>query len=255
MQKAYLLSDEPSAGDIELQRLHCKCGNDLVEVARLTLGDKGKLVDLAREVESKCAALSDDQAHGWSLVLLGAVLHAAQQWQEALEHLNRARIMLKAAKNISYLAAAYQAIARVHYRERRLPEALDGIQEACKHISNPPLQAMIYMDSGVIHFSANRDTEAWNYTELALMNASHVGNRLYIARALESMGYGYLRRGDYENAYGAYEAAAEKYRGTVETYVETRCKDNMARIKWKQRNPDAQVGFYRHSMDVDKSLF
>jgi predicted TPR repeat methyltransferase len=48
------------------------------------------------------------------------------------------------------------------------------------------------------------------------MKASHVGDRLTIARALELMGYGYLRRGDYENAYGAYEAAAEKYRGTIE---------------------------------------
>jgi hypothetical protein len=86
--------------------------------------------------------------------------------------------------------------------------------------------------------------------EIALMKASDVGNRLNIARALQLMSYRH-----YENAYGAYEAAAEKYRGTVDAHVETRCKDNMARIKRKERSPDAEVGFRRHGMDVDQSLF
>jgi len=58
------------------------------------------------------------------------------------------------------------------------------------------------------------------------------------------MGYGYLRRGDYQNAYGAYEAAAEKYPGTVSVSGEERCKENMARIKRKQANTDAVIGFY-----------
>ena len=67
------------------------------------------------------------------------------------------------------------------------------------------------------------------------------------------MGYGYLRRGDYENAYGAHEAAAEKYCGTI--FGETRCQDNMARIRRKQKDPDIDVGFKRHCMDPDRSLF
>jgi hypothetical protein len=68
------------------------------------------------------------------------------------------------------------------------------------------------------------------------------------------MGYGYLRRGDYENAYGAYDAAAEEY--PPNSRAETRCKDNMAKIKRKQENPDAEVGFQRHGMDPEsESLF
>jgi tetratricopeptide (TPR) repeat protein len=211
-----------------------------------------------RDVESKCAALSDDHIHGRSLVILGAALVAAGQRQEALVHLNRARIMLQAVKNTAYLSEAYQVIARVYYRGRRLPEALDAIQEACKlaeSINNLIFQREIFVDSGLIHFSANRDTEGWKYTEIALMKASEVGNRLHTARSLELMGYGYLRRGDYENAYGAYEAAAEKYRGTVDVHGEEICQDNMARIKRKQSNPDSEVGFYRQGMDVDQSLF
>jgi tetratricopeptide (TPR) repeat protein len=104
-------------------------------------------------------------------------------------------------------------------------------------------------------FTANRDTEAWKLAEIALMKASHLGDRLTIASTLELMGYGYLRRGDYENAYGAYEAAAQKFPGTIYASREQVCKDNMARIKRKQRNPDAEVGFHRSDLDIDRSLF
>jgi len=217
----------------------------------MTLEDKDEVISLAQDVESKCAALLDDHVHGFSLGRLAVVLSAACKQQEALAHLNDARIMLKAAP---YLADTYQVIARVHFREGRLPEALDAIQEACKLVGSRP-DPDISLESGLIHFSANRDIEAWNYTEIALMRASHVGNRLCIARALELMGYGYLRRGDYENAYGAYEAAGEKYCGTVRADVEMWCKDNMARIERKQRNPDEEIGFSRSSLDVDYSFF
>jgi hypothetical protein len=87
------------------------------------------------------------------------------------------------------------------------------------------------------------------------MKASYTGNRLNIARALEYMGYGYLRRGGYQNAYGAYEAAAERYLGTVDAYNVQLCKDNMARIELKQGNPDAVVGFYRPRFGSDQALF
>ena len=256
VQEAYLLSNDPSATDMELQRIHCKCGTDLVEVGRVVFEDMGEVVTLARDVESKCAALSDDHLHGWSLVRLGAALNEAEQRQEALEHLNRALIMLKAVQNVPYLASAYQVMAVVLDRERRLPEALVAIQEAWKLIessSNLNSQAIISLDSGLIYFSANRDIEAWKHTERALMKASQVGNQLITGRALELMGYGYLRRGDYENAYGAYEAAAEKYSGTI--YGEMRCRDNMARIRRKQRDPDLDVEFKGHWSDPDRSLF
>ena len=256
LHEAYLLSDDPSSGDLELQRLHCRCGTELVEVARMASQDGHEVVSLARDVERSCAALSDDHLHGLSLVRLGDALNKAQQPQEALEHLYRGRSILKAVKNAPYLAAACHVIAHVHYRQRKIPEALDAIQEAWELVessSNSNIQALISLESGLIHFSANRDAEAWKHVEIALMKASHVGNRYAIARTLELMGYGYLRRGDYKNAYGAYEAAAEKYRGTVAAHVETRCKDNMAKIKTKQRSPDMEVGFARLGWDVDKS--
>jgi len=66
------------------------------------------------------------------------------------------------------------------------------------------------------------------------------------------MGYGYLRRGDYRNAYGAYEATAD---GAVEARLAERCKKNMARIERKQGNPDTVIGFSRPGMDNDKTPF
>jgi tetratricopeptide (TPR) repeat protein len=247
---------------MELQRLHCECGIDLVDVARMTYEDedKGKAISLAREVESKCAGLSDDRIHGMSLVGLGFALTSAKQMQQALEHLNRALIMLKGMKNPPNLLPVYHAVSHTHYCEGRLPEALDSVQEAWKLAesgSNTSYQAIVALSASLIYFSADRDTEAWKHAEIALMKASHVGDRLYIARALEAMGYGYLRRGDFENAYGAYDAAAEEYHASLNDIAETRCKDNRAKIKEKQENPVAEIGFQWHGMDpaVDESLF
>jgi hypothetical protein len=86
------------------------------------------------------------------------------------------------------------------------------------------------------------------------MKASYIGARLTVAHALNYMGYGYLRRGDYQNAYGAYEAAAEKYVGTVDDHAPKRCEENMARIKRKEKNTDTVIGFYRPNFDIDQTL-
>jgi len=32
-------------------------------------------------------------------------------------------------------------------------------------------------------------------------------------------------------------------------------EENMARIKQKEENPDMVIGFYRHNMDIDQTLF
>ena len=152
------------------------------------------------------------------------------------------------------------ADALVHYHEKRLPEALDAAEEAWK-LSEPEnilvVQARNSFALGMILFSANRDAEAWKYMEISLTNNLELGNRRESAFTLEYMGYGYLRRGDYLNAYGAYEAAAESFLGTVDEHPDgTRCKDNMARIKDMQRNPESNVGFERPRDDINRlSLF
>jgi tetratricopeptide (TPR) repeat protein len=260
LQEAYQLFNTLPPGDIALQRLSGQCAIDLVNAARMALPfeHEGEVVSLARVVEKKCAALSDDVIHGRSLVQLGAVLHRAQQPHEALCYLDQARTMLKAAGNISNLAAACQIISWVHYEQGRLLAALDAVEEAWKHAEltdSSSTQAYVSLLFGVVLFSANQDAEAWKQIEIALMKASYTGDQLNIARALEYMGYGYLHRGDYQNAYGAYEAAAERYLGTVYADTMELCKDNMTKIEQKQGNPGTVVGFYRPPLDVDKTLF
>ena len=148
----------------------------------------------------------------------------------------------------------------MHYNEKRLPEALDAAEDAWK-LSGPDNdmvnQALYSNLLGTILFSANRDTEAWKYIEISLSNNLELGNRRNSAGTLEYMGYGYLRKGDYLNAYGAYKAAAESYLGTVDEEPDgTTCKDNMAKIKDMQKNPNLNVGFKRPRFDMDwPSLF
>ena len=258
LQEAYRLFDSLPPGEVE-SRLGGQCGIDLVDVARFALPDLAEVVTtLARGVEMKCAALSDDVVHGRSLTLLAAALRSTQEWQEALHYLNQAMTMLKAARNTPYLANAYQITSWVHYAQGRLMEALEFIEEArkCAELTeNTSIQADISLDFGKILFSANRDAEARKHIEIALMDASYTGDQFNAARALEYLGYGYLRGGDYQNAYDAYETAAEKYHGIDNVDIAAMCRDNMARIKGKQRNIDAVIGFHRPQLDFDATLF
>ena len=172
--------------------------------------------------------------------------------------MDRARTIFKAVENNHNLARAYHVISWVHVAEHRLPDALDAIEEAWKYAEltiSRSLQSSISRTFGRILFNTNQDTKAWKYIEISLMNASYVGNSFHFARALEYMGYGYLRRGDYQNAYGAYEAAAEIFLATSVHTVVMNCKNNMVSVKRKQENPDEIVGFYRPSSDTDRSLF
>ena len=228
----------------------------MVNDARMTFTDGDKVVSLARDVEKQAATVSDDYTHAWSLMTLGSVLDHFGDREEALRHLERVKEM--GISDLRY--EVYFWIATVHYYEKRLPEALDAAEEAWK-ISEPDNnladRADISFLLGRILFSANRDTEASKYIEISLTKNLELGNRRESAGTLEYMGYGYLRRGDYFNAYSAYEAAAESYIGTVDEEPDhTTCKDNMAKIKDMQKNPDLNVGFTRSRSDMDwPSLF
>ena len=249
MQEAYQLFNTLPPSEVESQRLGCLCGIDLVNNARFTLPNN-EVVSLAWDVEKKCTALSDDLVHGRSLLELGVALYEAQQRQEALCHMDHARNIFKTVGNTLNLARAYQFISWVHYAENRLPEALDAIEEAWKYAEltdSRYIQTCVSLDLGRTLFNTNRDTKAWKHFEIALKNASYIGHRVLVARALEYMGYTYLRRGDYQIAHGVYEAAAEKYLGTVDANVVERCKKNMAKIERKLGSLDTLAPVMFHS--------
>ena len=257
MQEAYHLFNALPPGETESQRLGGLCGIDFVESARPILG-ADEVVSLAWEVKKRCTALSDDVVHGGSLLMLGVALNNVEQQQEALYHIDRARTVFEAVGDTYQLARAYHAISWVYVEEHRFSDALDAIEEALKYAeltASRFIQATISLTFGQILFAVNQDTKAWKHIEITLINASYIEDRYQVALALDYMGYGYLRRGDYQNAYGAYEAAAEKYSGTTYSGTLKNCEENMANIKVKQGNPDAVVGFYRPLFDYDETLF
>jgi tetratricopeptide (TPR) repeat protein len=222
----------------------------------MTKDDKGA-ISLGRDVEKQCATISDDLIHGRSLIVLGLVLVDLGYREEALRHLELAK--LKVTGSNFLLSGTFCTIAILHYKDNRLLEALDAMKEAwelAESSNSLVTQAQGSLHYGAILFSANRDAEAWKYIEISLMKNSLLGSQRDKATALEYMGYGYLRRGDYLNAYGAYEAAAENYRGTDEELYCQTCKDNMVKVKDKQKNPDLDVGFVRPRFDMNwPSLF
>ncbi|KDR74973.1 hypothetical protein GALMADRAFT_248793 [Galerina marginata CBS 339.88] len=257
LQKAYQLFNSLPNADAKLRRLGGLCGMDLVNAAGFFLDDKDEVVLLALMVDEKCTDLSDD-IRGQSLVSVGCAFLRASRHQEALSYLERGSTLLQAAKNVPNLAGACQAISQLHFEECRFSEALEAIGEAWKLaeiFDVPALQSVIAGQFCLTLFSVDRDAEAWSYLEIYLTKARHVGNPDVIADALEYMGYGYLRQGAYQNAYSAYEAAARQYLTSNVPWAEVICKDNMARIKQKQADPDSVVGFNRPSDSNSESLF
>ena len=149
--------------------------------------------------KKKCSALSDNIVHGSSLLKLGIALNEVQQQQEALYYMDRARTIFKTVRHTLHLARVYHVISMVHLDEHRLPDALDAIEKAWKYAeltASPYHQSIISLALGRILFNTNQDTKAWKHIEISLINASYFGDRYQAARALECMGYGYLRRGD-----------------------------------------------------------
>ena len=258
LQEAYQLYNSLLPGNLELQRLCCRCGISMVNGALHTFRDGDSVVSLARDVEKQAATVSDDDIYADSLMTLGLVLEKFGNRQEGLGHLEHAKQIGIASGTLRY--DVYYLIALVHYREKRILEALDAAKEAWKLAeprNNLVEQAQNSFLLGVILFGANRDTEAWKYMEISLTKSLELGNRRDSAMTLEYMGYGYLRRGDYVNAYDAYKASAESYLGTVDEEPGcTRCNYNMAKIKDMQNNPYLNVGFERPSFDINwPSLF
>jgi hypothetical protein len=100
----------------------------------LTFEDGNKSISLARDVEIRCATVSDD-VHARSMIALGLVLMNYGHRQAALRHLERAK--LKSMGSIYNLTDVCFSIAFVCVDlENRLPEALDAVKEAWENVES-----------------------------------------------------------------------------------------------------------------------
>ena len=132
LQEAYQLYKALLPDNPKLQLDCCRCGNNMVNDARMILKDGDKVVSLARDVEKEAATVSNDYTHAWSLMMLAQVLDQFGDREEALRHLERVKQM--GISSLRY--QVYFRIALMHYNEKRLPEALDAAEEAWKHQEN-----------------------------------------------------------------------------------------------------------------------
>ncbi|KIM42785.1 hypothetical protein M413DRAFT_444444 [Hebeloma cylindrosporum] len=247
LQEARQLFNTFPPDEIELRRLGGQCGIDLVNAARFEYSSEISRWDFALTVAEECAALSDDLLHGRGLVALGFMMCQHEAWNAALPRLNRAKTMLKDPLD---LAVVCQVISWVDSQRPRFQFdcAEDAIQEAWKHAEltdSPFIQAQISLDFCTILFSRDKDAEAWKYADIALMKASYTGDQYTAGEALQLMGYGYIRKGDYENAYSAYEAAYKKYSPANDIDL-ARCCKYMGEIdSLRGLDPAKQIGVHR----------
>ncbi|PPQ95395.1 hypothetical protein CVT26_008240 [Gymnopilus dilepis] len=257
LNRAYQLFNWSEHSDVHWQKVIGRCGIDLIQAARpvCALPD---VIELAQDVEIKCRTLPDHQIHGRVLLQLGFILQKSGRTEEAWTYLHPAKTVLEAGGNSLDIAEVYQAIGRLHLQQKQFTEAKDAIEEAWRHAEMskiPSIQAQVSLELGDILYSLDRDAEAMKYVEIGLIMSSQVGHIRELASALEYMGYGYLRRGDYQDAYSAYIAAEEKYlQGDAHIVHPERCKANGAKIKEKLSCPEESIGFERPFWSCDKSL-
>ena len=256
LQKAYEVFQ--ASTDPQYRRFCGSCGIDLVDTATFVLKDEAETIRLAREVEEKCATLGDDTIHGKSLLFVGVALEQAAQSSDALEYYVRAKNVLESAGSTLDLIEVYHMMGRLLLSKNRIADAVDALEEGWKlaaPTSIPYLHAMASSDLAKALVSSNRDADAMPYLEIALTTTKFLGNQWQVSIALEYMGYVYLRRGDYQNALNAYEAATNTYmQKTTDKDSGRRCEENAARIMRKLVN-DEVVGFFRPIWDPNKSLF
>ncbi|EDR10070.1 uncharacterized protein LACBIDRAFT_325656 [Laccaria bicolor S238N-H82] len=170
LQQAYQLFNTLPPDNLT-QRFGGQCGIDFVYCAR-HVDEETKIVSLARDVEARCATLSDNLVHARSLMSLGVVLDTAKQRSDALHSLRQAIALLKVLKNNANLAYAYQITARVHCHQHQLQDALAAVETAWKYAElsdSPYLQAFISQEHAGILLSADRVQEAWGCFETSLV--------------------------------------------------------------------------------------
>ena len=66
LQEIYRLSNTFPLSEVKFRRLGGQCGGDLMDAAGFAFQDYDEVVLLAWEVETKCAALSDDVICTWA---------------------------------------------------------------------------------------------------------------------------------------------------------------------------------------------
>ena len=210
-------------------------------------------VSFVRTLYSKYEAALNDFWRASILKELGDQLSFVDQFEEALELLGRARDIFTRLEDPSGIAETLTTMSRLYCRTSQLDKALEAIDEASTVESvgtNNVLHARIYISYGTVLIYLCRYTESLAKLQTSLSAYMYIGALLGIAQCLENIGYAYVKKGYYQDALAAYEAAVEKYE---ELDVQSpyrgdgvaRCRNNVSSIKGREENDEEDISVIR----------
>jgi len=203
---------------------------------------------------------SDVYWHARALDALGGLYWIFGENDQALgAFVSAADVLLHLGCNRDAASALYgkaRALDWLYVPDEQVLEATQEAWETVKHLDPSPIYGDILWLSGNVLLRMGRMVDASHSFERCLSAQQYVGAVCAVADVLSCFGHMYLHTVAYSDAYLAFEAAAEKYvdlgdESPARQEYESRCRENMERIKLKQKNPDQRIGFYRPRGDRD----
>ena len=192
--------------------------------------------------------------HARALKAVGWLFCESGNMEQALEAFVESADMMKGLgcnrDRASTLYGKAESLNYLYVPDEVVYETLQEAWEIARHLEPLGDHSAIYILLGHVFIRMGRPVDAMNAFEKSLGVSQYIGGGLGIADALESIGYVYLHTVAYWDAYSAFETAVEAYAGLGEKSPDgkvfgSRCRENMARIKLKQENPNQRIGFYR----------
>jgi len=202
----------------------------------------------------------DTYWHACALDALGWINWQYREYDDALKAFTPAAdILLHLGCNRDAASALYgkaRALNSLYVPDEQVLEAAQEAWETVEHLDPSPIYGDILLLSGGILLRMGRMVDASHSFERCLSAEQYVGAILGTADALSWFGHMYLHTGAYPDAYSAFEAAAEKYADLGDESpdrqrYEPECRENMERIKLKQKNPDQRIGFHKPRLHRD----
>jgi len=260
--KAKGLLEESSqllVGDYSNQQLGFECALTRVLVGDFTGSSREERETFVNEVLVRTKD-SDVYWHARALDALGGLYWIFGENDQALgAFVSAADVLLHLGCNRDAASALYgkaRALDWLYVPDEQVLEATQEAWETVKHLDPSPIYGDILWLSGNILLRMGRMVDASHSFKRCLSAQQYVGAVCAVADALSCFGHMYLHTVAYSDAYLAFEAAAEKYadlgdESPARQKYESSCRENMERIKLKQKNPDQRIGFYRPRGDRD----
>ena len=252
-------SSQLLAGDHSSQQLVFECALMRAFVSSYLRDDREEREAFINDILVRTKG-SDAYWHARALDQVGWIYWGSGKYDQALGAFVSAAemlLLLKCSRDaaIALFGKAY-TLDRLHTPDEQVLEAAQEAWEVIKHLDFSLIYSDILTLSGWVLLRMGRLIDASHAFEKSLSAQQYVGAALGVADAWFDFGYLYLHTGAYSDSYSAFEVAAAQYADLEDKTLdrqncESRCRENMERIKLKQENPDQHIGFHRPLGDRD----